>query len=206
MHTRIARMVSLQGCKEFSPGPIHFAGGHSKDLQDELQFRSHSVGLQSDQGLLTKPYLLDIDLLGFPYYTITILWDQLNWGALEASWNLYAFGSFDLPAFREILSNKPPNTMEDRYFECGLNAIDDAIGFRQVFDIPGSIGSEIRFCDNDGYWSFSRHTAMAPTSVPNTDEHARRWPMLPSTRTAPSVGERSAILGGLSRFRHIWAS
>ena len=97
---RIARQVALHGWAEYFPGPIHFLGGLAKDVPEAWQFRSTFIGLHCLQGLLIAPPLIEIHLIGFtPFKHHGAIDSAILGDILDAKWNIYSFGTFDIPSF-----------------------------------------------------------------------------------------------------------
>ena len=148
------------------------------------------------QGLLIAPYLIDLGALGFANYTNHVAIDSALMGdLLVAAWNLYAFGPISLPGLRTFLPNASPTKISDRYSDCDMLASPDLVGFRPVFDPPGSLGREIRSLEPEGDWPFSRHSLMTAAAAKATSVPGWRWPLLKNAGTTHAVGERIVMLG-----------
>ena len=200
-HARIAREAAQHGHREYLSGRIHFMGGLAKDGQEARQFFSTSVGLQCGQGFLLTPYLVTIGDLGIscPKHHLTI--DASCYGdVLGDARNVYRFGSSDHSLFLPFLFPSGPTTIGHRYTEFGWPAMGDPVGFRHVFDIPGSLGKEIRICGEAGNWIYSQHSLVTILSAKATLNSGWRCPLMSATGTAPSAGQRVSVREGLSCF------
>ena len=111
--------------------------------------------------------------------------------------NVYLFGFLDPSRFLSFLFPSESTTIGLRYSACGWCAVDDHVGFQQVFDIPGSMGKEIRLRWTQGNWIYSQHSLATALSAKATLNSGRRWPLLSETGASPSAGQRIVVLGGI---------
>ena len=101
--------------------------------------------------------------------------------------------------------------MEDRYLASECVGLGDYRGLHRVFDIPGSLGKEVRVCVAGGGWAFSRHTLLAAMTS-NAALNSGWWlPLAVGTGAVPPLANRIATIGGPEcvglmnprrRFRH----
>ena len=177
---------------------MHFLGGLAKDGIEAKSFCNVFIGLQARQGLLLTPFLVRLDKSEqFPYFEHRTL-DSATMGDILANrWNLYAFGEFDIHAMMLNVRLQPPSSFHRRYAEVGVDCADDNDGFAQVFNIPHSMGKEIHIIIDQGQWVYRRDSLYQGMSHRSSLNNAWRWPIIPSTGTAPNIGQRIAILGGL---------
>ena len=175
-----------------------------KDGQEAHQFISPFSGLRCDQGVLLTPYLITLVELGLTSFAHHLKIDASYYGdVLVDSWGVYTFGIFNPSRLMDFLFPSEPNTLGVRYTACEWPDMEDPVGFQQVFDIPGSVGKEIRLCGQDGDWIYSHHSLATALSGKTALQSGRLWPLMSDTGTAPSAGQRIVILGGLACFSQL---
>ena len=203
-HSRIARLVTNCGFNEYASGRVQFMGGSVKDGKEASEFPTAFGTCNAEQGIIITPDFPDLTHLGVSGFSHQISVDSSEHGDVLANrWNVYAAGAFDLARLAQSLPKHPPCSLGDRYRACGFDISADGPGIRQVYDIPGCMGKEVRIHGDDGEWHFSAESCYAGMPHGCSLQTAWRWPPVASTGTVPTIGERLAILGGLDHFRTI---
>ena len=201
-HSRIARLVSKCGYMEYTSGKVHFMGGSIKDGGEATEFLVAFATCKAEQGLMVTSDFVDLTQLGVSGFSQHASVDSSQHGDVLANrWNLYAVGSFDLQRLAQSLPRHPPCSLGERYRACGFDISADGPGVRQVYDIPGCLGKEVRIHSDDGEWYFSAESSYAGMPHGCSLHTSWRWPLVASTGTVPTIGERLAVLGGLDQFR-----
>ena len=184
--------------REFTSGPIHFMGGVAKGPVEIGQFIHAFTTFQCEQGVLMTPKFVSFpEVAGSQPHAHCVVDSAFYGDIIAASWNLYAFGQFDLDQCKNLLQSQTPASFAQRYSSMHLEAAEDLPGFLHILDSDESMGKEIRVVNSDGNWGLSRQSMFRPTTAKATRNHGVHWPLLQTTNTIPSVGERISCLGGL---------
>ena len=110
-HTRISRLLPHYR-SEFTSGPIHFIGGVAKGPVEIGQFLHAFTSFQCEQGVLMTPQFVPFPEGAIPEYHSHWVVDSAPYGDLiAASWNIYAFGKFDLGQCKQLLQLKGPRAL-----------------------------------------------------------------------------------------------
>ena len=198
-HTRIARQFAERGHTEWHACPIHFLGGLAKGGMDAYQFYNTFIGLQCEQGLPLTPNLITLEGMGIsPFKSHHVADSALYGDAIAESRGLYDLGHFDLQLLANPLHPTEPAALDGRYSECGCRAAADHFGFRQFYDISGSIGRGVPVCYPEGNWAFGQRSLMATLSAKETLNSGRRLPLTQETGAIRPVGDRIVMVVGFS--------
>lgn len=108
--------MSAYGPHGYSYGPVDFIGGLARDICDATEFLSAMRSINSRQGLLMSPCLVDLADFGFAGFTAHVYIDSGRLGDVMADrWYGYAFGQFDMAKFLSYRVLRQPITIGDKY-------------------------------------------------------------------------------------------
>ena len=179
-------------------------GGMADDQEEAKAPDKAFTALGAQQGLLIAPHLLRLEKsvitnLGSHESVDTSIYGDV----LANHWNIYSFGRFDMQCTVDTLVAALHSSFAKRYHERGVECQADGVGFAHIFNIPHSMGKEIHIVDENGQWHFGRDITYQGIPHKSSINHAWRWPLVTTTGTVPTMGQRLGILGALKELRDI---